>query len=232
MRPSRPRLRPAAVLFDCDGVLADSEGLVNRLVAEELTARGWGMSGEEARATFLGMALPDMVPIIEARTGPLPPRWGRDLSERIARALREEVEPIPGAVAAVRAVAAAGIPVACASNSARVELAAKLERLGLAPLFGPRVLSFEEVARPKPAGDLYRAAAAACGADPAACVVVEDSLLGVRAALAAGCGRVLGFARETEGAILAGLGAEPFLAMAALPGLLGLDGSPDGPPDC
>jgi HAD superfamily hydrolase (TIGR01509 family) len=219
------------VLFDCDGVLADSEGLVNRIVAEALTARGWRMTGEQARETFLGMALPDMVPVIEARTGPLPPRWGRELSERIARALREEVEPIPGAAAAVRAVAAAGIPVACASNSARLELVAKLERLGLAALFGPRrMLSFEEVPRPKPAGDLYRAAAAACGADPADCVVVEDSLLGVRAGLAAGC-RVLGFVRETEAAILAGLGAEPFFAMEALPGLLGL-GSPEGRSDC
>ncbi|MBX6375955.1 MAG: HAD family phosphatase [Acetobacteraceae bacterium] len=229
----RPRpSRPAAVLFDCDGVLADSETLVNRIVAEELTARGWRMTADEARETFLGMALPDMMPVIEARTGPLPPRWARDLSVRVARAVREEVEPIPGAIAAVRAVAEAGIPIACASNSARLELMAKLERLGLAPLFGPhRVLSFEEVPRPKPAGDLYRAAAAACGADPADCVVVEDSLLGVRAGLAAGCGRVLGFAREVEAQILAGLGAEPFFAMAALPGLLGL-GSPDGPSDC
>ncbi len=157
------------------------------------------------------------------RTGPLPPGWSAALSARITRALAEEAEPIPGAIAAVRAVAAAGIPVACASNSARAELAAKLARLGLAAVFGPRrVLSFEDVARPKPAGDLYRAAAAACGADPAGCVVVEDSLLGVRAGLAAGC-RVLGLARETEAAILAGLGAEPFAEMAALPALLGLE---------
>nr|WP_255575268.1 HAD family phosphatase [Caldovatus aquaticus] len=218
-------------MFDCDGVLADSEALVNRLVAEERTARGWRMTAAEARETFLGMALPDMVPAIEARTGPLPPGWGRGLSERIARALREEVAPVPGAIAAVRAVAAAGIPIACASNSARLELTAKLERLGLAPLFGARVLSFEDVPRPKPAGDLYRAAAAACGADPAACVAVEDSLLGVRAALAAGCGRVLGLADEAGAALLAGLGAEPLPAMAALPGLLGLD-SPEGEPGC
>jgi beta-phosphoglucomutase-like phosphatase (HAD superfamily) len=139
------------VLFDCDGVRADSEGLVNRMVTEAVTARGWRMTGEQARETFLGMALPDMVPVIEARTGPLPPRWGQKPSERIARALREEVEPIPGAVAAVRAVAA-------------------------------------------------------------------------------GC-RVLGFVRETEAAILTGLGAEPFFAMEALPGLLGL-GSSEGRSGC
>lgn len=215
--------RPAAVLFDCDGVLADSEGLVNRVVAAELTARGWRISGAQARETFLGMALPAMVPVIEARIGgPLPPDWAEAMSLGIAAALREAVEPIPGALPALRRVAEAGVPVAVASNSGRAELAAKVERLGLAEVFAGRVLSFEDVARPKPAGDLYRAAAAACGADPADCAVVEDSLLGVRAGLAAGCGRVLGFAGETDAALLRGLGAEPFRDMAALPGLLGL----------
>ena len=74
--------RPAAVLFDCDGVLADSEGLVNRVVAEDLTARGWRLSAGRCRETFLGMALPDMLPVIEARVGPLPPDWGAALSAR------------------------------------------------------------------------------------------------------------------------------------------------------
>jgi HAD superfamily hydrolase (TIGR01509 family) len=218
--PNRPLL-PKAVLFDCDGVLADSEALVNRLVAEDLTARGWRLSGPQARETFLGMALPDMLPMIEARVGPLPPRWGHDLSDRIARALLAEVEAVPGALAAVQAVAAAGIVVAVASNSAREELAAKLRALGLAELFGPRCFSFEDVARPKPAPDIYLAAARACGAAPGDCVVVEDSLLGARAGIAAGC-QVLGFARETEPSVLAAIGARTFTDMAELPRLLGL----------
>ncbi|WP_149538944.1 HAD family hydrolase [Siccirubricoccus phaeus] len=215
------RPRPAAVLFDCDGVLADSEGLVNRLVAAELTARGWRMSGEQARETFLGMALPDMMLVIEARVGTLGPGWAEALSARIAGAMLTELEPIPGAPEAVRAVVAAGVPVAVASNSARLELAAKLRRLDLAAVFGTRVFSFEDVPRPKPAPDMYLAAAAACGAAPAACVVVEDSLLGARAGIAAGC-RVLGFTRETDRAVLAAVGAEPFADMAALGELLGL----------
>ena len=213
--------RPAAVLFDCDGVLADSEGLVNRIVAEDLTTRGWRISAEEARETFLGLAAPDMLPMIEARVGPLPPRWMHDLSRCIAAAMQRELGPVPGAVGAVRAVAAAGLPVAVASNSGRAELVSKLERLGLAEAFGPRVFSFEDVARPKPAPDIYRAAAAACGALPADCVVVEDSLLGARAGIAAGC-RVLGFTRETEAAVLAAIGAVPFARMEELPRLLGL----------
>jgi len=213
--------RPAAVLFDCDGVLADSEGLVNRIVAADLTARGWRISAEEARETFLGLAAPDMLPMIEARVGPLPPRWMHDLSRTIAAAMQRELRPVPGAVAAVRAVAAAGLVVAVASNSGRAELVSKLDRLGLAEAFGPRVFSFEDVARPKPAPDIYRAAAAACGAAPADCVVVEDSLLGAQAGIAAGC-RVLGFTRETEASVLAAVGALPFGRMQDLPWLLGL----------
>lgn len=213
--------RPAAVLFDCDGVLADSEMLGARHVAAELTARGWAMTAEEARETFLGLTIPGMRPVIERRVGPLPPDWVRDTTLRLTRVMEEEVEPVPGALEALRTCLAAGLPVAVASNSSRAGLAAKLRRLGVLELLPGRVFSFEDVARPKPAGDLYRAAAAACGVPPAQAVVVEDSILGVRAGLDAGC-RVLGFARETPAAELAALGAEPFADMAELPGLLGL----------
>ena len=215
---------PAAVLFDCDGVLADSEGLVNAVVAVDLTARGWRLSAEQCRETFLGMAMPDMLPVIEARVGPLPADWGHTLATRIEQALRTELRPVPGAPAALRAVAAAGIPVAVASNSGRMELLAKLELLGLAALLAGRALSFEDVAAPKPAPDLYLAAARACGAAPEACVVVEDSLLGAKSGLAAGC-RVLGLTRGTNAAVFRSLGATPFAAMAELPSLLGLEGS-------
>jgi HAD superfamily hydrolase (TIGR01509 family) len=213
--------RPAAVLFDCDGVLADSEALAGRIVAEDLTARGWPMTAGQCQGIFLGRAIPDMVPIIEAQIGPLPPRWSSELSAVFARRMRVEVPPMPGALAVVRAVAAAGIPVACASNSGRAELDAKLQALGLAALFGTRVFSWQDVPRPKPHPDMYLAAAAACGAAPADCVVVEDSALGARAGIAAGC-RVLGFAHETPAALLEAEGAEAFHSMAELPGLLGL----------
>ncbi|PZW50389.1 HAD superfamily hydrolase (TIGR01509 family) [Humitalea rosea] len=213
--------RPSAVLFDCDGVLADTEGTVNRLVAEDLSLRGWPMDGVEARETFLGLALPDMVPLIEARCGPLPRGWGRMLSARIATRLSVGVDAMPGAVAAVMVVHAAGIPVACASNSSRIELAIKLPALGLHEVFLDRAFSFEDVARPKPWPDLWIAAARACGAAPRDCVVVEDSLAGVRSARAAGC-RVLGLAHPGEGDGLAAAGAQVFRAMAELPGLLGL----------
>ena len=221
-RPAPDRVAPpAAVLFDCDGVLADSEGLVNAIVAADLTARGWRLTAEQCRETFLGMAVTAMLPVIEGRVGPLPEDWVPRISHEITTMVSGALEPIPGALPALRAVAAAGIPVAVASNSMRWELAAKLERLGIAALVGGRVFSFEDVPRPKPAPDIYLAAARACGAAPAECVVVEDSLLGAQAGIAAGC-RVLGLTGGTDAAVFQAIGAEPFAAMAALPALLGL----------
>jgi len=214
-------MRPQAVLFDCDGVLADSEMLVNAIVAEQLTALGWPMQAAEARETFLGLALPDMVPRIEARVGSLPPGWAQEIAMLLAIEMARRTPAIPGAVEAVHRVAAAGIPVAVASNSGRAELMAKMRSLGLATVFGDRIFSFEDVDRPKPWPDIYLAAAASCDAAPQDCVVIEDSVPGVRAGIAAGC-RVMGFAHETPRGVLAAHGATPFGAMDELDALLGL----------
>jgi HAD superfamily hydrolase (TIGR01509 family) len=219
--------RPKAVLFDCDGVLADSEGLANSVVAADLTARGWRISSMECQELFLGRSITAMLPVIEARVGPLPAGWVRGLADRISHMVEAMLEPIPGAPAALAAVVAADVPVAVASNSTSAELRVKLARMGMTAVFGPRVFSFEDVARPKPAPDIYLAAAAACGAAPEDCVVVEDSLLGARAGIAAGC-QVLGFARDTDARVLAAVGARTFSDMAELPGLLGLEQIAEG----
>jgi HAD superfamily hydrolase (TIGR01509 family) len=218
-------MRPAAVLFDCDGVLADTETLHDRLLAEEVTALGWELSPEDSARRFRGQAWEAIAPVIAARLGPdaVPPDFLSNLIARVLRGLEEEVEPVPGALAAVAAIREAGIPVAVASNSSRAELATKLRRLGLSEAFRGRAFSVQDVDRPKPAPDMYRAAAAACDADPHRCTVVEDSLAGARAGIAAGC-RVLGYAAATPAAALAAIGAEPFARMADLPGLLGLPG--------
>ena len=216
-----PPMRPAAVLFDCDGVLADSEGLSNRVIAAEITARGRAMSPDEAGRAFLGTAISDMKPMIEAMVGPLPAGWADEIKLRVAAVMAAEVEAMPGAGAVLRAVTAAGIPVAVASNSSHAELTAKLQRLDFAGYFAGRIFSFEDVARPKPWPDIYLAAAAACGAAASDCVVIEDSIPGVRAGIAAGA-RVLGFAHEVAPERLRAEGAEPFTALAQLPSLLGL----------
>lgn len=226
---SRPGdiLLPAAVLFDCDGVLADSEALHNSILAEEISALGWEMTPEECERRFLGLSWQAIVPLIEARLGAdsVPADFLPGLVARVIRGLREELAPIPGALDALHTIRAAGIPVAVASNSSRAELATKMQRLGLAEIFRGRAFSYEDVALPKPAPDMYRAAAASCGAEPRRCVVVEDSVTGTRAGIAAGC-RVLGFAHATAAAALVSAGAEPFARMEQLPGLLGLTPAP------
>jgi len=176
-----------AVLFDCDGVLADSEGLANAVVAAELTALGWPLTPLEAQREFLGLALPDMLPRIIARVGGLPLGWGHSLALRITQELSRTLEPMPGALAAVAGLAARGVPMAVCSNSGREELHMKMAVLGLQPFFGGRVFSYQDVPRPKPAPDLYAEAARACGVPVQDCLVVEDSGAGVAAGLAAGC---------------------------------------------
>jgi HAD superfamily hydrolase (TIGR01509 family) len=215
--------RPRAVLFDCDGVLADSEGLHNRILAEEISALGWEMTAGEAERRFIGLSWAATVPLVEARLGlgSVPADFLDALIARVIRGLREELSPMPGALAAIEAIRAAGIPVAVASNSSGAELSTKMTRLGLAETFRGRAFSTDDVDRPKPAPDMYRAAAASCGADPHRCVVVEDSLAGARAGIAAGC-RVLGFAHSTPAASFAAIGAEPFSSMAELPERLDL----------
>ncbi len=194
-----------AVLFDCDGVLADSEALVNAIVAAELTALGWPLTPHEAEREFLGLSLPDMLPRIAARVGALPASWAQTISDRITMELAGSLQPMPGAVAAVAALSARGVPMAVCSNSARAELAMKLAVLGITDFFAGRVFSYQDVPRPKPAPDLYAAAAASCGVASAECLVVEDSATGVAAGLAAGCQVV---------ALLPGLGV-PMVALHA-----------------
>lgn len=205
-----------AVLFDCDGVLADSEGVANGVVAEELTSLGWRMNAHEAQHEFLGMALPDMEPKIEARIGRLPEGWSRALALRIQAELATGLRPIPGAEDSLRAVHAAGLPMALCSNSSRGELAVKMRVLGFGAYFAGRIFSFEDVELPKPAPDLYLAAARACGIRPEDCLVVEDSATGAAAGMAAGC-RVLG--------IVPGIGVPHIDGMSRFPAwLAGLDG--------
>ena len=218
---ARRRVPLRLVIFDCDGVLVDSEPVSNRILAEDLTARGWPMETAEATRRFVGTSLPDMRPVVEARIGTaLPSDWHRTLQARIVAALASEAVAIPGAVEALRAVDAMGIDWRVASNSSHEEMAAKFRRLGIERLVVGRVHSFTDVRHGKPAPDLFLAAAASAGVASAECLVIEDSVTGVRAAVAAGMD-CLGLARRGDGAALRAFGAVPFRAMAELPVLLG-----------
>lgn len=211
------------VIFDCDGVLIDSEAVVNQVVAEQLTTLGWAMTGAESQAMFLGMSLSAMLPIIEARVGPLSPDWLNQLSRRILDALESGVPPIPGAEALLRATSAIAMPWRIASNSSRAEMAVKFARTGFDRIIDPgRIHSAGDViaqgGRGKPAPDLFLAAAAAEGVAPRHCVVIEDSVPGARAARAAGMA-CIGFAPHGDGTALRDEGAMILHDLAALPPL-------------
>ncbi len=215
MRTRQAELR--LVIFDCDGVLVDSEPVSSRVVAAELTAEGWPMTAEDSDRLFLGMTFTDMVPMIEAQLGrKLPDDWNRTLVRRLVETLSVEAEPIPGALETLAAVTALGLPWRVASNSSHEEMDAKFARIGLAQAVARRVHSHLDVAQGKPAPDLFLAAAAAEGVAPGECIVVEDSVPGARGAAAAGMD-CLGFAPNSDGAALRAAGAAIFHSMFDLP---------------
>ncbi len=210
------------VIFDCDGVLVDSEGIANHIIARELTAMGWPMSPAEADHLFLGMTLPDMTPIIEAKTGRrLTDAWRQHIRAEFISVLADEVTAIDGAVAALDGVSALGLPWRIASNSSHEEMKVKFARIGITDRAAGRTHSHRDVARGKPAPDLFLATAAAEGVLPAECVVIEDSTTGARAAAAAGMD-CLAYVPHGEGAALRAVGAIPFRSMYDLPGLISL----------
>ena len=208
------------VIFDCDGVLIDSEPVVNRVVAAELARQGWPMTPAESCERFLGLDLHAMVPLIELAMGRrLPSNWEAELTARIVATLQGEAPMVPGAMAALDGVTALGLPWRVASNSSHAELAAKFGRNGLAGRVAGRLHSFTDVPRGKPAPDLFLAAAAAEGVEPRDCIVVEDSVPGVTGATAAGMA-CLGFNRHGDGLALEAAGARLFREMAEVPGLV------------
>ena len=219
MTPEPPRPPVQLVIFDCDGVLVDSEGPSNRLVAQEIGKLGWPMTEAESTARFVGFRLSDIAPVVEARLGrPVPDGWVETLRQRLIAA-SATLQTIPGAHEALQAVTAAGLPYRVASNSSHEEMDAKFRHTGLAALIGGRQHSARDVPRGKPHPDVFLAAAAAEGVPPSACLVIEDSVPGATAAVAAGMA-VLGLDPHGDGAALRAVGATPIRSLAELPGIL------------
>jgi beta-phosphoglucomutase-like phosphatase (HAD superfamily) len=181
----KARRRPLElVIFDCDGVLIDSEALCNRLVAEILTADGWKMTAEECEYRFIGMSFHAMQPVIETHLGrSLGEDWVNRIVAVVTEAMAREVEPVPGARAALEATTAQGLRWRIASNSSHIEMEAKFGRAGWMDLVAGRLHSAVDViavgGAGKPAPDVFLAAAAAEGTAPAHCLVIEDSVPGV-----------------------------------------------------
>jgi HAD superfamily hydrolase (TIGR01509 family) len=208
------------VIFDCDGVLVDSEGPSNRLVAEEVTALGWPMTMEESRALFVGRRLSDIPAIVEPKIGrSVPPDWIEQLRGKLIAMLAGEVEAMPGAHDVLVATTALGLPFRVASNSSHAEMAVKFERTRLDHLVKGRLHSARDVALGKPAPDVFLAAAAADGVSPEACIVIEDSVPGAMAARAAGMA-CIGLAPYGDDPDLRSVGAILIRSLDELPAIL------------
>jgi HAD superfamily hydrolase (TIGR01509 family) len=181
---------PELIIFDCDGVLIDSEAIACRADSACLAEIGIALSAEEIMDRYLGISAAAMCADIERRQGcVLPAGFAATLRVRVAAAFEAELAPMAGVEAAL---AALPYPRCVASSSAPERLRHSLSLTRLLHWFEPHVFSAAQVARGKPAPDLFLFAAAAMQAAPATCVVIEDSVPGVQAAVAAGM-RAIGF---------------------------------------
>lgn len=180
-------VRPDLVIFDCDGVLVDSEVLSCGTLATLMSVQGVLTTPQEALTRFLGRSTAAIAEDFTARTGrPLPADFLPTFRMLVAERMRCELTAIPGVAQVLADLTAAGVPFCLASSSERERIDLALTVTGLAPYFEGRVFNAAMVARGKPAPDLFLHAAAALGADPARCLVIEDSPAGVEAGLAAG----------------------------------------------
>lgn len=211
------------VIFDCDGVLVDSEVLATTVLSRALDGVGVALSPEECLARYSGLSMASIVTTLEAETGkPLPPDFLANMRAADAVAFERELKPIPGVREILEHLA---LPRCVASSGTLSKMRLTLSITRLLPFFEPHLFSAEQVAHGKPAPDLFLLAAEQMGARPEACVVIEDSRAGVQAGCAAGM-RVVGFSggshcRPGHAQRLKQAGARVVIeTMAELPALL------------
>jgi beta-phosphoglucomutase-like phosphatase (HAD superfamily) len=189
-----------AVLFDCDGVLVDSEPITNGILRDMLEERGWKLSRAECMRLFVGKALRDEAAIIESNTGqPLTAEWLASFRERRNSGLERDLVMVRSAEDAVKIIHERFEGrIACASGADLFKVKLQLEKVGLMRYFEGRIFSGHDLPRSKPFPDVYLAAAAALGVDPRRCAVVEDTITGVTAGVAAGA-TVFGYSPAEAG---------------------------------
>ncbi|MER5951308.1 HAD family hydrolase [Streptomyces sp. NPDC001904] len=191
-------MRYELVIFDNDGVLVDSEPLSNTLLAGYLTELGHPTSYEDSLRDYMGAALHRVHDLVLERSGErLPADFDDVFHARVFAAFERELQPVPGVVEVLEKLVAEGVPYCVASSGSHERIRVGHRTTGLDRWFGQgRVFSSEDVGRGKPAPDLFLYAAERMGVAPEKCVVIEDSPLGVQAAVAAGMD-VYGFTAMT-----------------------------------
>lgn len=198
---------PLAIVFDCDGVLIDSEGLASRVEAELLRELGLDVGVEEAQRMFLGKTVDGVLDVIAERLGQRPGSlFTYDWAFATAHAFLRELRPVSGVRELIGELKRRGHPLAVASQSPLARVRFSLDVAGLADLFGDHVYVTSMVANPKPAPDIYLLAASRLGVAPANCLVIEDSPAGAASALRAGM-RALGYAPHDTVAAMRAAGA-------------------------
>ncbi len=213
---------PAAVLFDCDGVIVDTETVLFEQLGEDLASHGLVLTRSEIEHLFHGGTIWRAAETARAMGAELPEGWGRSFYNRLYARLAEGTALIPGILEVFERLDAAGVPYAVGSNG---EMRKMEITLGQHPALWTRlegcIFSGQSLGQVKPDPGLYLHAAKALGIRPEAATVIEDSPNGARAARTAGM-RCLGYAATSDAHALAAEGAEVFIDMADLPARLGL----------
>ncbi|MEO6984795.1 MAG: HAD-IA family hydrolase [Paralcaligenes sp.] len=211
-----------AVIFDCDGILVDSEPITLGVLRDMLSELGWELSPQQCHALFVGKAFQDEMALIQENTGKkLGPEWIDVFRARRNSALISGLEAVPGIHDALAAIAGHWqANIACASGADRKKIELQLDKIRIRHFFGDRIFSGHEVARNKPFPDIYQAASAALGVSAQRCAVIEDSVTGIAAGVAAGA-MVFAYSPLGLDEPLYNAGAsKTFSSMALLPDLL------------
>ena len=213
-----------AVIFDCDGVMVDSEPIANAVLSESFGLEvGYQITPEESHQRFTGIRNRDCVAIVEKEIGrPFPEGWRERWRERLFKRLEASIRPIDGVHDVILGLEGADIPFGVASQSARDYLELVLGRTGVLDRLRGQITSADEVANPKPAPDVYLLACSRIGVAPDRVIVIEDSATGVAAGASAGA-TVIGYAADSDPDRLRAAGAsQVVLTMTDVLSLLGL----------
>lgn len=209
------------VIFDCDGVLVDTETVFNQALVDDLAGFGLTLTLEQCMGLFLGGTIASAKPLIEDLGAVLPDSWVEDFYEKAYERLRHSAEPVAGIKGVLDSIEAANIPYCVASNGRVRKMEITLTRAGMFDRFKDVMFSAQAIGTAKPEPDLFLYAARAFGVPTENCVVIEDSLTGVRAAKRANM-KCYGYAPHNGGAEMAAEGAILFDNMENLPDLLSL----------